>query len=216
MSDLLTQYSVHDIQNAIIRAKLDARNNVILRNVAWGFFKNIEVDLLSESACGYLTDWEIKRSWSDFLADFRKAHYHDDVRLTHLIYVLPDKLAGDKLKDFCQENYRSFKRTFDIVFYTSDEESEAEFEARKDKDSIFFGPGFTRRTRCELIKSMVDQYANGSRFKVPNPPYTTRSYITEDMEREIERNDRMSGLYRPLFLEEKVKLYRLALVKQGV
>lgn len=36
-----------------------------------------ECDMLVMSRSGYLTEIEIKRSWADFLADFRKRHQHD-------------------------------------------------------------------------------------------------------------------------------------------
>ena len=36
-----------------------------------------ECDMLVCSASGYLTEIEIKRSWADFLADFKKRHEHE-------------------------------------------------------------------------------------------------------------------------------------------
>ena len=47
------------------------RNNIIVPNVSWGML-DYEADLLIMNKTGYVTEIEIKRSWSDFLADFKK------------------------------------------------------------------------------------------------------------------------------------------------
>ena len=119
MSDgLLTQLTVTQIQQGIIRAH-GPHGVVAVPNVSWGFFrsKGIECDLLVESDYGVLHEFEIKRSWSDFLADFKKKNFHNDVRLMKLTFVLPLVLAGEKLKAWCAANYQTFRRTFDFWFY---------------------------------------------------------------------------------------------------
>ena len=59
----------------------DLRKNIIVTNVSWGMLLH-EADLLILSKSGYLTEVEIKRSWSDFLADFKKTHTHDDPKIS--------------------------------------------------------------------------------------------------------------------------------------
>jgi len=58
-------------------------------NVSWGLL-NHECDLIICSKDGYLTEIEIKRSWADFLADFKKKHRHDDDdRIKCFHYAVP-------------------------------------------------------------------------------------------------------------------------------
>jgi hypothetical protein len=189
MSGLLTDFSVQDIQRAIKSTKDPM--TVCIRNVAWGFFKNIEVDLLTESDDGYLTDYEIKRSKKDFLADFKKKHYHDDIRLKHLVYVLPDALANDWLKNWCAENYKDFKRGFDFKFYNST------------GDSCIIHEDFE-------WKMIFEPYCH--RKKVYNK-FHTSNYLTPEMSADINSRDPIYEYRRKLFIEEKVRLYRLAIIK---
>lgn len=118
MSDLLTKLSVTQIQRGIVRSLGGSRVEAV-PNVSWGFFreKGIECDLLVLSGANNLHEYEIKRSWGDFLADFKKTNFHNDLRLKKLTFVLPLCLAGEKLKKWCADNYQTFKRTFDFWFY---------------------------------------------------------------------------------------------------
>ena len=189
MSGLLTDFSVRDIQRAI-KATKDPKT-VCIRNVAWGFFKNIEVDLLTESDRGWLTDYEIKRSKEDFLADFKKKHYHDDIRIMHLVYVLPDALANDWLKNWCAENYKNFKRSFEFKFYNStgdDCRIHDDFEWKWIEDSYY-------------------------QRKMVYNEFHTSNFLTPEMIADINARDSLYDYRRRLFLEEKVRLYRLAIIK---
>ncbi|MCM1221891.1 MAG: hypothetical protein NC548_46210 [Lachnospiraceae bacterium] len=78
----------------------DARKNIIVPNVSWGLL-NHEADLLILSKSGYLTEIEIKRSWSDFLADFRKCHAHDDRKVSRRYFAVPHSIVGR-----CREKLR--------------------------------------------------------------------------------------------------------------
>jgi len=73
------------------------RNNVIVPNVSWGLL-NHEADLLILNKSGYLTEIEIKRSWADFLADFRKRHTHEDTKVSWHYYAVPESIV-----DKCRE-----------------------------------------------------------------------------------------------------------------
>lgn len=73
------------------------RNNVIVPKVSWGLL-NHEADLLILNKSGYLTEIEIKRSWADFLADFRKRHTHEDTKVSWYYYAVPESIV-----DKCRE-----------------------------------------------------------------------------------------------------------------
>ena len=81
------------------------RQHIGIPNVSWGFL-NHEADLLVITKAGYLTEIEIKRTWEDFKADFRKDHTHDAPKLSHFYYAVPKKI-GQKVFDFLYEgNYK--------------------------------------------------------------------------------------------------------------
>lgn len=67
------------------------RQNIVIPNVAWGYL-NHEADLLIESKSHYLTEVEIKRTWKDFIADFKKKHTHSDPKLSHFYYAVPESI----------------------------------------------------------------------------------------------------------------------------
>lgn len=90
-----TIYSIAQIEVALAKY-FDYRANVIVPNVSWGFL-NHEADLLIMNKTGYLTEIEIKRSWADFLADFRKDHTHDDSKISWFYYAVPESIV-DKCK----------------------------------------------------------------------------------------------------------------------
>ncbi len=71
----------------------DSRRNVIVPKVSWGLLTH-EADLLILSRSGYLTEIEIKRSWTDFLADFRKNHTHDDPKISWRYYAVPESILS--------------------------------------------------------------------------------------------------------------------------
>ena len=71
----------------------DFRANIIVPNVSWGMLTH-EADIIVMSKAGYLTEIEIKRSWSDFLADFRKSHKHDDDMISWYYYAVPKSISG--------------------------------------------------------------------------------------------------------------------------
>ena len=68
------------------------RRNLVVPNCDWGFL-NHEADLLVMTNAGYLIEIEIKRSWSDFIADFKKKHTHYDSKLTYFYYAVPLSIA---------------------------------------------------------------------------------------------------------------------------
>ena len=86
---LLTALSVHDIEYALCEY-YGIRKHIIVPNVSWGFFREHEADLVVITQANYLTEIEIKRSWRDFLKDFRKDSFHADNRITEFYYCVPE------------------------------------------------------------------------------------------------------------------------------
>lgn len=57
------------------------------------------------SKSGYLTEIEIKRSWSDFLNDFKKKHKHESEGLiNYFYYCLPFAFDLNKTYEILEEN----------------------------------------------------------------------------------------------------------------
>lgn len=71
-----THRTLYEIEVALAKfPTFDFRKNIIAFNVnGWSERLPIqhECDMLVCSKSGYLTEIEIKRSWTDFLADFKK------------------------------------------------------------------------------------------------------------------------------------------------
>ena len=86
---LLTRVTVHQVEKMLARY-FDLRTNLVVPNVSWGFFSEHEADLVVVTKAGYLTEVEIKRSWTDFLADFKKRFYHADPRIAKFYYAVPE------------------------------------------------------------------------------------------------------------------------------
>lgn len=80
------------------------RKHIIVPNISWGFGMH-ECDLFLIKKTGVAVEVEIKISKSDFLADFKKRHNHDDSknRITEFYYAFPLELY-DKCKDLVPEN----------------------------------------------------------------------------------------------------------------
>jgi hypothetical protein len=89
-------------------------------NVSYGLL-NHEADLIIMNKSGYLTEFEIKRSWSDFLADFKKKHTHEDELVRQFYYVVP-KSIFQKVYDFCKSEQKSLS----VIFYTEEKEFKKE------------------------------------------------------------------------------------------
>lgn len=63
-----------------------------------------ECDMLVCSKSGYLTEIEIKRSWSDFLADFKKKHKHEGEGLISYFYYCVPECLYEKVKEYLYEH----------------------------------------------------------------------------------------------------------------
>lgn len=86
-----TIFTITQIELALAQY-FNYRANLIVPKVSWGLLTH-EADLLIMNKTGYLTEVEIKRSWADFLADFRKNHTHDDPKISWFYYAVPESIA---------------------------------------------------------------------------------------------------------------------------
>jgi len=68
------------------------RTHIIVPNVSWGLPGMHECDMFIIRKSGYAVEVEIKRTKADLLADFKKKHNHEDIRLREFYYALPAKL----------------------------------------------------------------------------------------------------------------------------
>lgn len=103
-----TNRTLYEIEVALAKYRdFDFRKNIVAFNVnGWSERLPIfhECDMLVCSKSGYLTEIEIKRSWSDFLADFKKKHHHESEGLIkYFYYCVPDSLY-EKVRDYLCEN----------------------------------------------------------------------------------------------------------------
>jgi hypothetical protein len=100
-SGVCTELTVKDIQ-ARLAEHWGIRNHIIVPNVSWGLL-DYEADLLIMNKTGYVTEIEIKRSWSDFLADFKKDEVaHKSELIYQFWYCVPEELYSkciEKLKE---------------------------------------------------------------------------------------------------------------------
>ena len=93
-----TKLSVRQIQLALYNSPLfNKRSDTMATNISWGLL-NHEADFVSMNRSGYLTEVEIKRSWEDFKADFKKDHEHKDERVYRFFYCVPEGIL-EKVKD---------------------------------------------------------------------------------------------------------------------
>lgn len=93
-----TERTLYEIEVAL--SKTDGFNyirNIVAFNVnGWSDKLSIwhECDMLVLSKSGYLTEIEIKRSFSDFLADFKKKHHHESGGIIkYFYYCVPEKIC---------------------------------------------------------------------------------------------------------------------------
>ena len=84
------------------------RNNIIVPNVSWGFFATHEADLVIINKSGYMTEVEIKRSWQDFLNDFKKHTTHDEGKVMWKYFAVPDSLSEKAWQYLCDNGHREW------------------------------------------------------------------------------------------------------------
>lgn len=102
-----TNLSIHEIELAIAKA-FGVRNNIIVPNVSWGYFDTHEADLVIINKNGYMTEVEIKRSWQDFLNDFKKHTSHDEGKVMWKYFAVPQSLCEKVWRHLCDNGHRDW------------------------------------------------------------------------------------------------------------
>lgn len=96
-----TNLTIHEIEELIIFKEGGVRKNLCVPNVSWGLNIDYEADLLIITKSGYCTEYEIKRSYSDFLADMKKNECaHKAPWVYKFFYVIPLGIKDKALKYF--------------------------------------------------------------------------------------------------------------------
>jgi hypothetical protein len=100
------QKPITTIEMEVAIAKMfGIRQHIIVPNLSWGLIGMHECDLFLIKKSGVAVEVEIKRSKSDFLADFKKGHDHKDRlhRITEFYYAFPENLV-EKCIDLVPEH----------------------------------------------------------------------------------------------------------------
>lgn len=92
--------SIEEIEFAILNYNsFNFRQNLIVFRVTdCSNVVNHECDCLIMSKSGYLTEIEIKRSYSDFIADFKKKHTHNDDKIKEFYYCIHENFYDKALE----------------------------------------------------------------------------------------------------------------------
>lgn len=115
-----TRLSVRQIQFALhgFTPLWNKRLDLMATNISWGLLSH-EADFIIMNRSGYLTEVEIKRSWEDFKADFKKKHTHDDERIRYFYYCVPESIV-DKVKGFLTEKFPDNLDRPALLYFTED------------------------------------------------------------------------------------------------
>lgn len=120
-----TNKELYEIELSIARSKdFDYTKKLVVFNV-FGTSSILpiwhECDVLVCTKAGYLTEIEIKRSYADFLNDFKKEHDHSSEYIKNFYYCVPQKIK-DKVVEFLDnfENRNDWRVTAGIIVYRED------------------------------------------------------------------------------------------------
>lgn len=104
-----TNRSLYEIEIALAKhPDFSFKRNIVVFNVN-GISGRLpifhECDMLVCSKSGYLTEIEIKRSWTDFVADFNKKHKHEsEGMIKYFYYCLPESFDLEKTYQIIEKN----------------------------------------------------------------------------------------------------------------
>lgn len=107
-----TKRTLYEIEVALAKTPdYSFVKNIVAFNVN-GLGKSLliqhECDMLVLSRSGYLTEIEIKRSWEDFKADFKKKHNHESMGIIKNFYYCVPISILDKVMAYLADKERSF------------------------------------------------------------------------------------------------------------
>lgn len=120
-----TKLSLYEIELRIARSRdFDYTKKLVVFNViGQGSVLPLwhECDVLVCTKIGYLTEIEIKRSYADFLNDFKKEHTHKSRYIKQFYYCVPIKIK-DKVREFLEtyENQDDWRAKAGIITYYDD------------------------------------------------------------------------------------------------
>ena len=101
---LNTNLTVKQIQYCLRHCGIWKPNtDLMVPNVSYGLL-SYEADFIIMTPNGYLTEIEIKRSFEDFKADFKKEHRHNDEKIYHFYFCVPEIIL-DKVKSYLDKTY---------------------------------------------------------------------------------------------------------------
>lgn len=114
-----TNRSLNDIELALAE-HFNWKRNIIAFNVL-GLSGTLpidhECDMLVVTSTGYLTEVEIKRSYADFCADFRKRHHHESaVPMKDFIFAVPAGILDKVTRKLADERFVPSR----IIIYDED------------------------------------------------------------------------------------------------
>ena len=98
---LQTTLTVKEIEEMIINNPLyfNIRTDIAIPNLSWSLL-DYEADLIIMNKSGYVTEFEIKRSFEDLKHDFNKNIFHNSELINKFYYVLPKSIEEQALKLF--------------------------------------------------------------------------------------------------------------------
>lgn len=136
-----TKRTLYEIEVALAKTdKFNYIKNIIAFNVN-GIGQSLlichECDMLVLNKSGYLTEIEIKRSWEDFKADFKKKHSHESMGIIKNFYYCIPLSILNKVQDY----FKDKELTFNSII-TYDENLNINFHSVKCKEFI---PNFKSR-----------------------------------------------------------------------
>lgn len=116
---VVTKLSVQDIQLALYRSQFwNNKQDLYVPNVPYGMFGH-EIDLAIMNNSGYITEIAIKRSWDEFISDFKKGFSHDDERVSFFAYCVPEKII-DKVCKYIVSNFKNYEDEPAVLYYNED------------------------------------------------------------------------------------------------
>lgn len=150
------------IYNSIFYNK---RTDVFVPNVSFGFLSGYEADLLIMNKSGYVTEIEIKRSYNDFMKDFKKEFFHCDDRIREFYYCVPINILDKVLNKLVET-----KTYVNGVYYFTDN-NELYFKSHKDipyiEDDLIVSSALRNKGRKLFLEEQIKLLKLGS-FRIYN------------------------------------------------
>lgn len=147
---IATKLTVNDIECLLVTYFGGCQAVLAVPNVSWGLLDH-EADFVVVTKRGYLSEVEIKRSWADFLNDFKKKHRHEDSneRISRFFYAVPEAIA-DKVVAFLDEDDERRKHVCGVLVYVD--------EPKKWQPSVYEKKQYRARNKGAKALTIEEQY----------------------------------------------------------